>query len=476
MEVALVAQVKVKLLIVAFHESINAIHKLQRASNIGTAAKIIGGSTIASLFNFGRNNKGKTKNISKLESRFKHTNTIIIDEVSNLSQIQLANISETLTRAKKANASIPFGGVDMLFFGDFLQFPPISGTPLYSRWTQGPDRKNDTPINYKKKLWSWNMWKNLSHVFFLDEQHRIEDQQYRNILDSLREGKCSDDHIKILNSRVLENDANITSLSGAPIISPGNELRMSINNLFTHEHSVNKTTYLTTAIYTRGTTPCSQDLVDFVKNKSNTDTDQIPGQLRMYVGMSVYLSKNKAVELGLTNGTEGIIKSIHLRNANVTEDAGLHVVDFDKETDYIIVEFKDINMMAPLPGLLPNQIPITPDKGSFCVNYPKGLKYANGKLKKISVKIEHFPIVPKFGVTAHKSQGMTLDQAFVDLNPVTTKPVEINFAYVPLSRVRRLADIHILRPFPKEVLQAKLNESCECMMKEFQDKDFCKDM
>ena len=467
--------------IVSFHEAINARHKIKLASNIGTAAKIIGGSTIASMFKFGRNNNAKATKNSQLEAAFKHTKTIIIDEVSNVSQIQLPNISEKLTTATKANATIPFGGIDMLFFGDFLQFPPITGTPLYSRWDKGPDPKADKPVIFKKKLWSWNIWRNLTHVVLLDEQHRIEDQQYRDILDSLREGKCTDDYIKILNSRVLENDANDTSLSENPIIVPGNELRMSINNLFAHENSQNKTTFLTTAIYTqdKGTNLCSQNLVNFVKNMSNTQTDQIPGQLRMYVGMSVYLTKNMAVELGLTNGTEGIIKSIHLRNANVTEDSDVDVyrVNFDPETDYIIVEFKDISMMAPLPGLLVNQIPITPMTGNFRVNYPKGQKDNSGKnLKFVSVKIEHFPLVPKFAVTAHKSQGMTLDQAFVDLNPVSKKPVEINFAYVPLSRVRRLQDIHILRPFPVDVLKAQLNPSCEAMLEEFKSKDLCKDM
>ena len=46
------------------------------------------------------------------------------------------------------------------------------------------------------------------------------------------------------------------------------------------------------------------------------------------------------------NGTSGIIKSIHLRNAkNISEDTGIHHVDFNKDEDYIIVELDDISMM-----------------------------------------------------------------------------------------------------------------------------------
>ena len=142
---------------------------------------------------------------------------------------------------------------------------------------------------------------------------------------------------------------------------------MSINHLFAHEHSLTKTTYVTTAIYNNGNLPA--DLVNLLKKRPNTQTQQIPGELYIYVGMPVYLSKNMAVELGLTNGTSGII---HLRNArNITDDKGIHPVDFDKDEDYIVVELENISVMAALPGLLPNQIPITAKKGSFSY-HPKG--------------------------------------------------------------------------------------------------------
>ena len=105
-----------------------------------------------------------------------------------------------------------------------------------------------------------------------------------------------------------------------------------------------------------------------------------------------------------------------------------------------------------------------------------GKKDRNGKAKRGNVNRTHFPIVPRFSITAHKSQGMTLDKAIVDLVPHFKKPVEINFAYVPLSRVRRLEDLTILRPFPVEVLKAKVNEGCAAMMEEFKSRDLCRNL
>lgn len=44
----------------------------------------------------------------------------IVDEVSMIGCIQLDNISKALIKTKCASISIPFGGIDMIFFGDFL--------------------------------------------------------------------------------------------------------------------------------------------------------------------------------------------------------------------------------------------------------------------------------------------------------------------------------------------------------------------
>ena len=106
--------------IVDFHKKMKVKRTLKLTANTGTAAKHIGGSTTTTLF--GYSTETKTKNT---ESKFGKVETIIIDEVSMIGCRQLTKISRKLTKAKHANPSIPFGGVDIIFFGDFIQFPPI---------------------------------------------------------------------------------------------------------------------------------------------------------------------------------------------------------------------------------------------------------------------------------------------------------------------------------------------------------------
>ena len=72
---------------------------------------------------------------------------------------------------------------------------------------------------------------------------------------------------------------------------------------------------------------------------------------------------------------------------------------------------------------------------------------------------------------------MTLDKAIVDLvPPAGMKSIKLDFSYVPLSRVRRLEDLTILRPFDPNIIKVKPSEAYLSMMEEFKRMDKCKDM
>ena len=99
-----------------------------------------------------------------------------------------------------------------------------------------------------------------------------------------------------------------------------------------------------------------------------------------------------------------------------------------------------------------------------------------GGKEPVSVSRRHFPLVPRFSCTAHKSQGQTLSRAIIDLVPPGKNSAGIEHAYVPLSRVRRLKDLTILRPFNPSILKAQVDGDCAAMMEEFRARDKCKDM
>jgi hypothetical protein len=56
---------------------------------------------------------------------------LIIDEISMVGCIMLTEIHIKLQKLKSSPFK-PFGGLNIMFLGDFMQFPPISDTPLYT--------------------------------------------------------------------------------------------------------------------------------------------------------------------------------------------------------------------------------------------------------------------------------------------------------------------------------------------------------
>ena len=70
---------------------------------------------------------------SALEENFSSCKFIIIDEVSMISTYMLSKLDARMQQAKKDTR--PFGGLHVIFFGDFVQYPPVAGTPLFKPFT-----------------------------------------------------------------------------------------------------------------------------------------------------------------------------------------------------------------------------------------------------------------------------------------------------------------------------------------------------
>ena len=90
---------------VDFFEQVNSRHEIRLAAYTGTAAKHIGGKTLASLAKL---RGGKVS--SKLEKTWKSVTTTVVDEVSMNGCRLLAKLSRNITRAKHNSPDIPFGG------------------------------------------------------------------------------------------------------------------------------------------------------------------------------------------------------------------------------------------------------------------------------------------------------------------------------------------------------------------------------
>ena len=218
---------------------------------------------------------------------------------------------------------------------------------------------------------------------------------------------------------------------------------------------------------------------DYIKNSSITDpklrkailelsdnkTEHLPGYLPLVPGMPVLLTENIATELGLSNGTRGIFRQLVYEENS--DQVPLDETVFSKHTKFVVypkyalVEFTNCKLETELQELESKIIPIAVTEQTFLFEIKELLNETslntakiNNRVTKISIKRKALPLIPAYSLTTHKCQGQTIPKIIVDL---ATPPghIEVASIYVSLSRVKRLNDLLILRPFLFSTLRVK---------------------
>jgi hypothetical protein len=111
------------------------LHRFLVVVPTGSAAALLGGSTYYSLFGINDYNEKGITNLAQVRSCLVGINYIFLDEVSMLSCYDMYRISCQLAIALN-NPEEPFGGLSMLFAGDFAQLPPVVGDKHSSLYSQ----------------------------------------------------------------------------------------------------------------------------------------------------------------------------------------------------------------------------------------------------------------------------------------------------------------------------------------------------
>jgi hypothetical protein len=199
---------------------------------------------------------------------------------------------------------------------------------------------------------------------------------------------------------------------------------------------------------------------------SDSKTEHLPGLLPFVPGMPVILTQNIATELGLINGINGIFRQLVYHEDSVS--TGNLSEMFPNNTQYVrrpiyaLIDIVKSKIECKLQDLQPKLIPIPLIEQTFQVDVgdliPKDKKPKSNQKTVLSIKRSALPLVPAYCITTHKSQGQTLSKVVIDLK-LPSETDDIAAVYVPLSRVKRLVDLAILRPFDYKVLLMKPSKS-----------------
>jgi ATP-dependent DNA helicase PIF1 len=228
-----------------------------------------------------------------------------------------------------------------------------------------------------------NAWRELDPtICYLQEQHRQDDEKLLDILNALRDGDVRRHHAEQLLARADTElpDGDLTELHTTNVDVD----RINQDHLRSLEGDE--------VAYQQSTTGAA----NYVESLQRSVL--APAELRLREGALVMAVKN-AADRKYANGSLGT------------------VIDFDVLTNYPIVEFRN---------------------GRTVTMMPETWELRDGDKKRAS--ITQIPLRLAWAITVHKSQGMTLDAARIDL----TKAFVEGMGYVALSRVKNLDNLYLV--------------------------------
>jgi hypothetical protein len=139
------------------------------------------------------------QNKTNIRDEWQHVEITLLDECSMLSGQLLCEVDQSL-RYTKERLNEWFGGIIMIFAGDFFQFPPVMGSSLCKPISLY-GKSNDDEL---KKRFGQRAWKTIDTVIELVEQQRMKlDSQYADAVLRLRTQDCTPDDIDLFNSQLM---------------------------------------------------------------------------------------------------------------------------------------------------------------------------------------------------------------------------------------------------------------------------------
>jgi ATP-dependent DNA helicase PIF1 len=354
----------------------------------GVAALNVGGQTIHSFFGFPAKFIGPEDIKKRRDTRlYRQMEVLIIDEISMVRADMIDNIDRFL-RINRDNFT-PFGGVQVIFFGDLFQLPPVVSSPEEIQLFQ---TYYESPFFFSAKIFQKNAQNTEGFELEgleLGKVYRQEARHFVRLLDSVRMNDIDYDDLDDLNER---HQPNFNEKDYFITLSPRNAVVDEINSRELRNLALEEFTYI-------------------AEISGAYEMKQFPTEtaLRLKMGAQVMFVKNDA-KREYVNGTIGkiIILEPHKIVVQTEEkDGSLRNIEVEKQT-WEILRYK-INDSD------------------------------NSKIDSESIgSFKQYPLRLAWAITIHKSQGKTFDKVIIDL---TGGAFEHGQTYVALSRCRTLQGI-----------------------------------
>jgi len=391
-----------------------------RLSPTGLAALNINGDTIHSIFEFEPSLvlKTKRKYSQKKEQLIKAASTILIDEISMVRADVLDGIDDVLRQYHCS--SKPFGGLRVIMVGDIFQLGPVITNDALKCLRKMYPSSKDSFMFFNSHAFQNRDFLHSLHVLELKTSFRQKDKYFQTILNCIRIGNSS----KILLDQ-FDNCYKKNPPLNTLILTTTRENSRVLNlgklkQLRSEEHiAIPKlySTYLTE----------KEMLYDQLIQSS-----PMSKPLRLKNGMRLMFVKNDSKRNGKRwiNGTMGTLIETKMLTPEIVESLLIKL-----DAGPIVEVFREINT----------------------INRP----HYNERTGKITITevalVYNFPVIMAWAISIHKSQGLTLPNAVVDLE---SGAFAAGQTYVALSRVRSIENLYLSRSVQKKDISVNIPVYC----------------
>lgn len=394
--------------------------KVQVCALTGCAAVLLNcqAKTVHSWAGIGLANGPSILTVRKVvDNKFKrkawnNVDVLIIDEVSMMSQ-KIFEILDSIAKHIKFNTK-PFGGLQVVFSGDFYQLPPVN---VVRDEDMSAFDQTASAFCFESPLWQ----QTFTSVIQLTKIYRQTDQVYMSILNQIRVGKL---------------------------------YKSSLETLLPHIGKLLPDTFVPTKLLPRRR---DAEMIN-ASELAKLETEEKVFKLSRVVDLPTD-AKAKATDAKATD-TKAKLPAVNLNSEQSEMEYNFLVNSIMADKDIILKKGAQVMCIANID--MESQEPIVNGSQGIVIDFIGGLplvKFNNGARRIIGfhvwnsetqplIGVKQIPLIYAWAITIHKAQGVSLDMAQIDAG---SNIFEFGQTYVALSRIKSLEGLYLTAFDPQKI-------------------------